>query len=833
MFLLDIGETITSWVESFIENVFFRVLYYGEMLILWALSLVEDMMRIFTGEQEVTYNGRGEALVNVFFNNDAVKGVYGAMAMIGIVFSFVFAIIAVIRKLMDVREKQQGVTLGGIIGNLVKSILLIAGMNAVMLVVMYTTNILITQVSYAFQNGSELAKGSSTIQFTDEQYAAMGRILNTIGNYSLNPSYRSRYNLNACYNDIRTDLKYLGDQGVFRFHYETTDNNDNIIPTWQSIMEELAIAYDYTQEVPLDTYDEGLTNAILDAMELMKANPNIVALDTYERKLRVEDDDVPLDRILFLTGTMGTIGTAAARNDAYNKNPSFADSVRQPFYYGTKDIYDWDQVKEVFSLSPFKMNYILVYYASWMILNEMVVIIIACGVRIFNLLALYLAAPLVIAAMPLDDGGKLKQWTTAFTVQLLGVVGLIISLRLFYMMLPLIWSPNLSIGGIDLGNFSMDKLENFAVGAVQSEDSLVAAGMAAYDFIKNLLMTVVLKVVLTYTALEAVSRMNGIFTGILADSAGYQSISAGDVRRDVQDSGFGQLMGKMMGRDSLNKAFYDREGEQEKKQEKKEKEQEAKQAKKEKEAEQKEKMAQGRNNDMASLQDSIESGKDESGKKLSDKDMEITQGALRKMKSSDMSKKDAMKAAGQDYEKKQARSEQNQKDMKKLQADLDNARETGKTMDGKETDGKERDIMAGTLKHMQDDGMSKAEARKAAEADYNKSQKEQDEKNKFHQAELKAAPANRNKAIENAKKMDDDQYKTMRREYAYMQANNTHTNGDAIKPGESGLYAETLKQYEDRQLGVGAFANDDGGAGGNADDDAEEPEVPDNQNNQV
>ena len=790
MFLLDIGDTITSWVESFIENVFFRVLYYFEILILWALSLVEDMMRIFTGEHEVTYNGRGEALVNVFFDNDAVKGVYGAIAMIGIVFSFVFAIVAVIRKLMDVREKQQGVTLGGIIGNLIKSIVLIAGMNAIMLVVMYTTNILITQVSYAFQNGSELAKGSSTITFTEEQYAAMGRVLNTIGNYSLNPSYRSRYNLNACYNDIRTDLKYLGDQGVFRFHYETTDSNDNIIPTWQSIMEELAIAYDYTQEVPLDTYDEGLTNALLDTMELMLENPNIAALDTYERKLKVADDDVPLDRILFLTGTMGTIGTAAARNDAYNKNPSFADSVRQPFYYGTKDIYDWDQVKEVFSLSPFKMNYILVYYASWMILNEMVVIIIACGVRIFNLLALYLAAPLVIAAMPLDDGGKLKQWTTAFTVQLLGVVGLIISLRLFYLMLPLIWSPNLSIGGIDLGSFSMDKLEEFAVGAVQSETSLIAAGLAAYDFIKNLLMTVVLKVVLTYTALEAVSRMNGIFTGILADSAGYQSISAGDVRRDVQDSGFGQLMGRMMGKDALNKAFYDREGEQEKKQ-----------AKKEDEAAQKEKNAQARNNDMASLSDSIESGKDDKGNKLSDKDMAIAQGALRKMKGSDMSKKDAMKAATKDYDKNQAQSAQNQKDMQRLQANLDNARETGMTMDGKSTDGKERDIMAGTLKHMQDDGMSQADARKAAEADYAKTQAETDKANAIHQAELKAGPPDRNKAIEAARGMTDDQYKTMRREYAYMQANNEHFNGDAISPGELGQMKETLDQYENMQIG--------------------------------
>ena len=71
------------------------------------------------------------------------------------------------------------------------------------------------QINYMFSN-SENLDIPVTIVYTDEQYAAMGRALNTIGNYSLVPAYSSRYNLNTCYNEIRQDLLYLQQQGVFR-----------------------------------------------------------------------------------------------------------------------------------------------------------------------------------------------------------------------------------------------------------------------------------------------------------------------------------------------------------------------------------------------------------------------------------------------------------------------------------------------------------------------------------------------------------------------------------------------------------------------------------------
>ncbi len=509
-------DSIKSWFQSALENILYRILWWLETLILQFIRMIEDVMKVFTGEKNVSYNTKETTLIDVFFNHESVRGVYTAIAIIGIIFAFAFATIAIIRKIGDFREKQQGVTMGTIIGNLLKSVLLIVGMNAIMILAIGTSNILVTSVSRAFTNYKSYINENNTIVFKEEHYAAMGRIINTLGNYSLNPSYRSRYNLNSCYNDIRGDLQYLGEQGVLDFHYVTKDAENREEITWQSLIEKLGTAYDYTKESALDSYDDGLTNALLDCIEILRAHTRLKVLEEYQRDVKVimqsaDQDTVPMDRILFLIGTMGTFGdNGAARNEVFNKDPSFFDSVRQPFYTGEKSLYNWESVRTSFDPSPMKMNYILVYAIAIGMLMEMLVIILTCAVRIFNLLALYIASPLAISSMPLDDGGKFKQWITAFIVQLLSVVGMVLSMRLLLVFLPIIWSPALKIVST-----------NTTMGTI---------------------LDCIVKAIITYGGMTGVNKVNGIFTGILADNAGYQAILAGDVRDKVQSSGVGRML---------------------------------------------------------------------------------------------------------------------------------------------------------------------------------------------------------------------------------------------------------------------------------------------------
>lgn len=671
--LLDgLVETISNWWNSFLENTLWRILWFVEVAICKVMGFLEEVMMVFTGETEVTYKQsesvvQHKTLINVFFSHQNVRGIYGAMGLIGIVFAFCFAIVQIVRKVLDLRDKMQGITIGAILGNLLKSILLIASMQLIMLVAINVTDALITAVSKAVTNSGSTSQGKSEIVFTDEQFAAMGRIFNTIGNYSLNPSYRTRYNLNACYNDIRGDLEWLGNQGVFNFHYVSYLNDDEdekiVEPTWQSLLEELAKAYDYSRETTLDSYNDGLMNAMLDVIETMKKNNNIRVLTSYKRDLQLNDDAIPMDRVLFIVGTMGNFtGDAAARVPKYNQNPSFYDAVRQPFYYGFSDIYDYDEVRQAFDPSPTKTNYVLVYVGALAVTQEMLVIVVTCSVRIFSLLTLYLVSPLVIAAIPLDDGGKLKQWTTAFLVQLLGVVGMVLAMRVFLMFLPVIWSPGLIVS------------DNEIYGTI---------------------LTVIVKIIITKGSITAVSRINGVLTGILADSAGWQAISAGDMRSSVASSGAGKMLGSMSASNLAGKAW------------------------------------------------------NKTGGKLAGAAYDKTVGAAKNKLYNATIGKAYSAITGKDINTGEKTQEQQTKDSRKqqreknqLKADLKHAKKTGKTLDGKQTTPEQRKQMKKALKHMEG-GMGRKDAMKAAKQDMieDKKDKEQAAKNKKNR--LKNPPPGR------------------------------------------------------------------------------------------
>ena len=145
----DILSPIKTWFQSLLENLIFRIFYMLETLILRFVKLVEDTMMIFTGEKLVKYDTKDTTLIDVFFNHGTAKSIYTGIAIIGIMIAFAFAIIAVVRKIGDLRDKQQGVTLGAILGNLLKSIMLIVGMNFIMIVALSATNALTKSISQA------------------------------------------------------------------------------------------------------------------------------------------------------------------------------------------------------------------------------------------------------------------------------------------------------------------------------------------------------------------------------------------------------------------------------------------------------------------------------------------------------------------------------------------------------------------------------------------------------------------------------------------------------------------------------------------------------------
>ena len=506
-------DSITDWFTESITGFFYRILHAIICGICRIVYYLSEMFDIFAGTKNVVYdNGDPKPLIEIFFSNHAVTNVYWGMALLGIVFAFVFAIIAVVRRIFDLRDKDQR-SMGQILGSLAKSLLLMISMNFIMIVVLEASTRLIQQISYVFNNAYILDLDGE-IDFTDEQYAAMGRCLNSIGNYSLNPSYDSDYNINSCFNEIRGDLNYLTEQEVFTFHY-VTEQNGKEVKTWQSVLEPIANAANTSRDVKVDVHYDALYKAIKGAMDEMKKNPNIRPLAHYERTGPESTEyHMPLDRYLFLLGTM-----EAAKNEQFNENPNLSDSLRGPYYTGDKNFYSYNEVSTDFSMGLGDYGYLIVIIASIAMIWNLIVIIFSCISRIFNVILLYLVSPLVFAAEPLDDGAKRKQWVTAFLVQSLGVIGTIVAMRLMMLFLPIIISQDLVL---------------FESGVM--------------DFIA--------KAILIIGVFTVVKKANGLITGILADSAGWQSITAGDASAmGEKASGFytGALMLPLKGAGALAK----------------------------------------------------------------------------------------------------------------------------------------------------------------------------------------------------------------------------------------------------------------------------------------
>ena len=398
-----LGDSIVGGILSALDAFIGKLLYYFTAAVMYLVSILQSLFNVFAGITKVQSDGTKQYLINVFFSNSSINNVYWAMALLGIAFVVAFTIIAVIRKTFDLNDRRQNQSIGSILGGMFKSILIMLLLTSIMSAAITLSNEVIDRVSYIFDNADSFDK-EDEIKFTDEQFATMARIYKTIGNYSMNPSYGTRYNLNSCYNELRPDLQYLQKQGVFDLVYITKDPvTGKTVDTWQSVLQELAYASDVNRELNINVYHEGVSDVLLRIMELLKTNRDFFPLEQYGRSFST-GNSVGLDRILFLTGT-----TSAARNRSYNVNPYVTDGLRGAFYSGEKSIYSFSQVDGAFDTGITGINYVLIFVLAYFTLRNLLRCIFGCISRIFNMVSLYVIAPLTIATMPLDEGEKFKQ----------------------------------------------------------------------------------------------------------------------------------------------------------------------------------------------------------------------------------------------------------------------------------------------------------------------------------------------------------------------------------------------------------------------------------------
>ncbi len=118
------------------------------------------------------------------------------------------------------------------------------------------------------------------------------------------------------------------------------------------------------------------------------------------------------------------------------------DSYRRPFYTGEKSYANLDQVESSFNFARF--DYRVGYGASLFMLIIMAICLVNFICRIFEVLLLFIASPLFVSAMPLDDGEKFKAWQDMFVAKVFSGFGSVIAMEIYMLLCPVVMGGGIS-----------------------------------------------------------------------------------------------------------------------------------------------------------------------------------------------------------------------------------------------------------------------------------------------------------------------------------------------------------------------------------------------------
>jgi len=204
--------------------------------------------------------------------------------------------------------------------------------------------------------------------------------------------------------------------------------------------------------------------------------------------------------------------------------PSFDDNVRRPYlnFKGVeqlnknkgellKDYRNFEQVKKDFHSENF--SYLSGFASAILILFILLISIITCVRRIFELLLLYLVSPFFASTIPLDDGITFARWRELFIAKFFSGFGMIFSMKFYLMIVPFLADSRLVLYPKDMpgGSFVNMILQIF----------LIIGGAWAVFKSQSLMMEV-----LNPEAAQAEKQSSALLTGAIVGAASVAAAAA-------------------------------------------------------------------------------------------------------------------------------------------------------------------------------------------------------------------------------------------------------------------------------------------------------------------
>lgn len=109
--------------------------------------------------------------------------------------------------------------------------------------------------------------------------------------------------------------------------------------------------------------------------------------------------------------------------------------IEQMFISGQLDYTNLDVVKKYYDLS--QMNFLVGLGSSLVILVLFAIAAIRFVQRLFDVILLYIISPVSVSTIPADDGQRFKIWREMIVSKVLGAYGIILTMNLFFLIVPL------------------------------------------------------------------------------------------------------------------------------------------------------------------------------------------------------------------------------------------------------------------------------------------------------------------------------------------------------------------------------------------------------------
>lgn len=133
----------------------FVLLYKLLRALLGLVDFMEGIFDVFAGLSKVSYNGQKDYLVNVFFGQNIIAVIFWGMTAISLVLCFVFTVVAVTRKILDIGGGVKQ-SLGQILNGALRSCVSFLFVSVICIASVNLANICLIQINYLMKNASTL-----------------------------------------------------------------------------------------------------------------------------------------------------------------------------------------------------------------------------------------------------------------------------------------------------------------------------------------------------------------------------------------------------------------------------------------------------------------------------------------------------------------------------------------------------------------------------------------------------------------------------------------------------------------------------------------------------